>query len=332
MESSSSPLQNEIDVVPRTEFSASRQALNNINIALNAGESSGEVSREKEDEESRKKVCNNKYCCRAECMNSQDELADNDNNESIENHKNSKTALIDNLWTADNNARASIFDETDCRLPSRVVKEVKNHDYIIHFDPYVNYGRIECPNSFYPSLVDYPMVRYGKYVQLKTEKQRNHSQTFDIFTTSDKLTSADNEKSSTNYELLSNVESQLDEAKYNLIKCKNYNDELKSLNDSFGCTKCWKLDDYNDDNKSTRMSVDTKTIKEFYKLSIENNVLIHFQDIVVETGQTVEDNSDNVLNVLTWIILKGEEITEQHKANKTSWIKRIFKFFKSPSK
>lgn len=336
-ESSSSPLQNEIDVVPRTEFSASRQALNNINIALNVGESSGEASGAKEHEDSANKGCKNKYCCGADYMvDSPDERADTC--EAIKNQKNSKSTLIDNWRLADNNAHASdvsTFNETDCRLTSRVIKEVKNYDYIVYFDPYAEYGRNDCPDSFYPSLVDYPtMVRNGKYVQLKSEKQRNCSQTFDLFTTSDKLKSAENDKSSMNYELLSNVESRLDESKYNLLKCKNYNKEFKMLNERFGCSDAefWKLEDFNDDSKSTRMSDDTKTIKEFYKLSIRNHVLIHYQDIIVETGRTVERKPENVFNFFTWIILKGKEITEQHKAEQTSWIKTILNFFKSSSK
>lgn len=333
-ESSSSPLQNEIDFVPRTEFSASRQALSNINIALSVGESSGAVSGAKGHSESDKKGCKNKYCCGAEYMDVQVHHADNDNSESMENHKKKKSTFIDNSRLTDNNAHASnysIFNEPDFRQPSRVIKEVKNRDYIYYFDPYADYGRIECPDSFYPSLVDYPMVRYGKYVQLKTVKQRNCSQTFDLFTSSDKLKSAENDKSSINYELLSNVESRLDETKYNLLKCKSYNDELKMLNKRFGCKDCWIHEDFNDDSKSTRMSADTRTIKEFYKLSVANNVLVHYQDIVVETGRTVERNSDNILNFFSWIILKGKEITEQHKADETSWIKTILKFLKPSS-
>lgn len=163
-----SPLQNEIDVVPKTEFSASRQTLNNINIALHVGvgESSGEPSRKNHSVEgAEKKCCENKYCCGAFTQDSQDDLAVHGDDEVIKKYKNSKSTLIDNLRRADNNAHASegslsgAINETDGRRPSVVIKEIKNGDYVIYFAPSVDYGRTEVPDSLRPSLVENPPVR-----------------------------------------------------------------------------------------------------------------------------------------------------------------------------
>lgn len=322
-------LKTEIDVVPQTEITASRQALNNINIALNADESAGESSGKyyEKSVNDENKMCKNKYCCGSI---SQVEPPLNGVDESIKDYRNSKSTLIDNLRGADNKAHesGSIFNETECRRPSRIIKNVKNDDYIIIFDPFVDYGRLECPDSAYPSVIDYPSIRYGRYVQLKSKKNRHYSNNFDLFTTSDKP-KLDDDKSPFDYKLLSNVEKQLDETKYNLLKCKLYNQEYRRIHTKgSNCTVDWVLEDFNDDKKSTRMSDDTRTIKEFYRLSIDSHLLVHFQDIVVDTGRTVESYSKSFLNFFTWLALKGKEINEQHKTAKTSWIKAILSCFK----
>lgn len=327
-----SPLKREIDVVPKTEFTASRQALNNINIALSPGDASGEASG-RQCAKDNKRSCLNQHCCGLKKAESHDELADYGDGESIKRYKYSKSRLIQNLQRTDNNARASegsIFIETKCRRPSNAIKSKRNHDCIIYFDPCVDYGRIECPDSLYPSLIDYPMVRYGKYVQLKGKTQRHMSQCHDLFTTSDKLDPAEHDKSSINYQLLSNVEKQLDEANYNLLNCRIYNSEFKKTRERLDREfEDWKLEDFNDDKKSTRMSEDTKAIREFYKLSFENNVQIHFQGITVETADTTECYSKSCKNFLAWLVLKGKEMTEEHKTKETSWIKIIMNFFKA---
>lgn len=164
---SCSPLKNEIDVVPKTEFSASRQTLNNINIALKVGESSGEPTLKNQHvEDSKKKCCENKHCCGAFIQDSQDDLADCGDDESIKNYKNSKSTLIDILRRADNNAHASkgsspdAINETDCRRENVVMKAIENGDYIIYFAPNsVDYERIEVPDSLYPTLIEYSSVR-----------------------------------------------------------------------------------------------------------------------------------------------------------------------------
>lgn len=331
-EQSPLPLKREIDVVPRTEFSASRQALNNINIALSPADSSGEPSG-RQCAKDKNKRCVNQYCCGITRTESQDELADDYDDELIKRFENSKSKLINDLQPTDNNAHASdgsIFIETECRRPSNAIKCIKNHDYILYFDPYVNYGRTERPDSHYPDLNDHPMVRYGKYVQLKGKTQRNTSQCLDLFTSSDKLDPAEHDKSSINYKLLSNVEKQLDETNYNLLNCRIYNSEFKKIRERLA-SDCddWKLEDFNDDMKSSRMSEDTKAIKEFYKLSLDNNVQIHFQNITVETARSTEHYSKSFKNFLTWIVLKGKEITEENKTKETSWIKIIMNFFKA---
>jgi hypothetical protein len=322
-----STLQREIDVVPKTEISAHRQTLENINIALNVGESSSGANDTKQKSQENAKVCKNKYCCGVH----QDEAADdNGDDESINNLKNSKTKFIGNLRSADNNAHApkgSIFDETECRRPRKNVGNVKNRDYIIFFESTIDYGRLECPDS--PQLNvfdDYPTLHYSrKYVQLKSKKERQYSHTFDLFTTSDKLETAEKSKI-INHKLLSLIEKQIDDSKYNLLNCKIYNNEYRSAQEKYGFA--WTVEDFNDDMKNTRMSDDTKAIKEFYKLSINNHVHIHFQDIPVETGENVETYSTSVMNFLTWLVLKGKEMRESRKETKTSWIKEILMSFK----
>lgn len=131
------------------------------------------------------------------------------------------------------------------------------------------------------------------------------------------------------------MEKQLDASKYNLLNCKIFNNEFKKVRKLLGLdyTEFADIEDFNDDNKSTRMSADTKTIKEFYKLSIENNILIHFQDICVEKGREKPRNSKNsFMNFLHRIFLGGNEITEQLKVKETPWIKKFVNFFKTTSK
>lgn len=326
-----SQLKSEIDVVPRTEITASRQALDNINVALHAGESSGATSKttgEGLDQETRS-ACINQYCCGLKIHSEQD---DNGEDESIKNYKNCKS-FIDNLRAADNNAHAfeeSFAIETSRRRLSTDTKYVKNHDYIIFFDPCFDYGMRECPDSMYPSVIDAPAVRYGKYVQLKTRQQRQYSCSYDIFTSSDTLNSDGIDKSSLNYRLLSNVEKQLDSASFNLLNCHIFNTTCRRIQSIYGTIddESSMHEDFNDDNKSTRMSGDTRIIKEFYRLSLESHILIHFYDIKIERGRSVEPHPKKFFNFLNWITLKGKEITEEQKIEGASWIKAILKFWK----
>lgn len=339
VEQEEAPLRNEIDVVPRTEiFSASRQALENINIVLKAGESSGEPSKKYQDKiDNNKTGCSNKYCCGIPADDDDDSIhaepaTKKGDDESIRNHKNSKTTFIENLRAADNNTHASKgssvnANATKCRRPSKVIKHVKNS---VHFQPCVDYGRLECPDSFYPSVPDY----CGKYVELKSKRQRHYCESCDLFTTSDKPKSAENDKSPLNYRLLSNVEKRLDESEYNLRNCKIYNEVWRQIQRQlrYNVNNQWILEDFNDDNLSTRMSEDTRAIKEFYRLSIENHLLVHFHNIKVETGLAYESQPRKFLNFLAWIALKGKEITEEHKISETSWITTVLNFFIKKSK
>lgn len=329
-QSAGPPLQREIDVVPKTEIQASRQTLNNINLTF--GESSS-VDANNKGKHSENSACTNKYCCDTRINVQPDEVINNGDDESIKNHRNSKATLSDNLRAADNNEHApeSIFDETVCR-PS---KAVKNAEYIIHFDPYADYGRLECPDSAYPSTIDFPSVRYGRYVELKSRKDRNYSDNYDLFTKSDSIKSIF-DKATINYRLLSNVEKNIDESKHNLLKCRIYNHEYDEIRAKLGLKYAskWRLEDFNDDNKSTRMSADTRTIKEFFRLSNDNNILVHYEDIDVQTGRLEEEEKPNVkedfIDFIVRIFIKGKEITERHTA-KSSWIKELLKFFRKKS-
>lgn len=321
------PLRKEIDVVPKTEFSASRQTLDNINIVLHSGESSGEVSRKYQGKIDKSTGCSNKYCCGDSADVSKS--ADNGDDESMKKQKNSKTSLIDNLRAADNISHGSIVNanETVCRRPVKVNKHVKN---IVHFHHCVDYGRLECPDSIYPSMPDL----FGKYVELKSKRQRQYCESCDLFTTSDKPKSAENDKSPLNYRLLSNVEKQLDESEYNLRNCWSYNEAYRAIQRRLRSEKHidWLFEDFNDDNLSTHMSEDTRTIKEFYRLSIESHLLLHFHNIKVEMGRVDETQQKKFTNFLAWFALKGKEITEEHKISGTSWITKVLNLFRMKSK
>lgn len=328
-----SQLKSEIDVVPKTEITASRQALDNINVGLHAGESSGAASKMTGEgfAQEKQSACINQYCCGLKIRSQQD---DNGDDESIKNYKNCKS-FIDNRRATDNNAHA--FEEafaTETGRPRRRLstdaKYVKNHDYIIFFDPCFDYGTRECPDSMYPSVIGAPVARYGKYVQLKTRQQRHYSCSYDIFTSSDILNSDGIDKSSLNYRLLSNVEQQLDSSSYNLLNCHIFNMTCLQVQSIHGTKSDVSRmnEDFNDDTKSTRMSGDTRIIKEFYRLSLESHILIHFHDIKIERGCSVEPHPKKFFNFLNRITLKGKEITEGQKIEGASWIKAILKFWK----
>lgn len=319
-----SPLQNEIDVVPRTEITASRQTLENINIALSVGESSsGEVSGKKLESLNENVNSGNNFCCGT--------VIDCDNDDAAKNCKTSRVTLTDTLRAADNNAHASqrsLLDETVYR-PSPVIR---NDDYIEYYDSYVDYGRLEVPDSIYPSMGGLSSVRQAPFVELKSRRERNTSDTNDLFNNTDQIrTSID--KTPLNYELLSNVEKNIDDSRFNLDNCRAYNKEYRAINQVLGsnCMGGWKLEDFNDDGKSTRMSNDTKTIKEFYRLSIDSSILIHYHDISVHVGRSEVSATEKFLDFCLRIFFKGKEITEKHKIQR-SWIKECLKFFRKRSK
>lgn len=325
------PLQNEVDVVPKTEIQVSRQTLDNISYTFGES-SSGEANDTGKQPE--KRSCENKHCCETEINTQPGEIIDKGDGEAIKNQKSIKTTFIDNLRAAD--LKEHMFDEIVCRLPSKVIKNVKNAEYIIHFDPYVDYGRMECPDSTYPSLIDYPSVRYGRYVELKGRKDRQYSETFDLFTKSDNIKTVF-DKATVNYRLLSNIEKNIDESKHNLLKCRIYNRRYDEIRKRLGFENVgvWKSEDFNDDCKSTRMTDDTRTIKEFYRLTNENHILIHLEDISVQTGRSEEEQKPNTkkdfIDFLDRIFFKGKEITERHKKS-GSCLKEIVGFFRKKSK
>lgn len=302
----SSQLQKEENVVPKTEIT-SRQTLDNINLAL-AGESSGETSGIRYN--NNKDVCKNKYCCGIrpdDSKDDDDELDDNCDDESIINHKSCKTNLIENLRVAaaDNgaaNATAeSLNDETKSSIEDDKVPIDSNHD-----------------NSFQP------ITSYSG------ENLRFYLRNFQIFTSVDNKKTVDDEKSDFDYQILSHLEHQLDESRFSLMKCKIYNTKWRQLQERFGLTD-WKYEDFRDNDQNLEMSDDTRTIKDFYNLNIYGCLIVHYLDIVIETGKTVEKYKKGCMNFLKWLFTKGKEIKEKHKV-KTSWIKTILEFFRELSK
>jgi hypothetical protein len=305
------PLQTEVNVVPKTEITASRQALNNINFAL-VGESSGESSGI--DKSDKRGGCKNKYCCDVRDKQAS-ELLDKCDDESIKDNKNSKTKLIENLRAADNGARADDGSENETvRRPSND----KNSDYII---PPLDYNRLECP--------DYPFPFYENQNRsfLDNENIKNHRfylLNCELFAPNIKTKGENDDKSPLDFQFLSNLEKHLDETKFNLLKCKVYNANWRRLKEKFGIEQI-PYEDFRDNDVNIEMSDDNRAIKEFYNLTMNEDILVHFYQIAIETGRT-EPFPKGFVNFFKWLSLKGKEIKEKHLV-KTSWIKAIFKFF-----
>lgn len=285
-------LRDEIDIVPKTEITASRQALDNITLALNnvCGESSGESTRKCSD--GKQKSCENKYCCGVE-SHSHDKTADN-GNESMKRLRFSENVHIQ-------------------EIPSiKAPKESQtSHEYVAKVD----YGKLEVPDSEFPSLFDWA-TKYGDYEEPDS--------LFDVYKTLD--------VKSRHYRIMSNAEYGLSKPRYSIMNCELFNYEFRHRNGSLGsgCRPDWEHEDFNDDIINTQMDDDTRTIKEFYRLNTINDILVHFTDVKVNTSHTVEWFKDGVFGFLSWFFFRSEEITEDYgKSKLKSWLKRVFGKFTS---
>lgn len=317
-EATLSPLQREIDVVPRTEISASRQTVENINIALSAGESSsGEASGKKLEGLNENGNCENKFCCGGVA----------DNADAAKQCKTSKVNLTDTLRAADNNAHASRGSLPDATV-HRPSPLPRTDDYIKYYDVYVDYGRLEVPDSVYASVNGLAATPFAPFVELKSRGERNVSETSDLFNNTDRI-KIPADKTPLDFKLLSNVEKNIDESRFNLYNCRAYNDECRAIDRALGTNRMteWPLEDFNDDGKSTRMSNDTKTVKEFYRLSIDGHILIHFHDISVHVGKTEVSVSEKFLDFCFRLFFRAKEITEKQRVPR-NWMKDFFKIFR----
>lgn len=297
--SSSAELKNECDVVPKTELSSSRQALNNISIGLSASEPSPSgVKKISNDGNTRE--CSNKFCC---------------GENPSENDECSKSSFIDNIQFAADNS------ETECRRPE------KPNNLIEFYDPYADYCKLECPDSPFNSIISDSGYQSVGYIRLKKKLLRFYSSDYDLFTTDNGASTDD--KSQLNYELLFDIEKQLHDSKFNLINCRSYNDDLNKAQFILSCAPQWSLEDFNDDQKHTRMHEDTATIAEFYKLTVRGDILVHFHNIEIETGRVYEKGDANLASFLKWLFLKGCEMKHSHlvKNKKSSLIQIIKNFF-----
>lgn len=307
--SQESPLQTEANVVPKTEFTASRQALNNISLAL-ADESSGEGSGiQRNDKEG---GCKNKYCCEVirEHVNEPVDKCD----ESIEDNKNSKTKLIENLRPADNGAQGEkkSADETE-RRPSGV----RDSDYSVSpsEEVFLEVPKVKGEEKF---------SKKGTYFDVKKSKhQRFYLNIYEVYGPKYKIKGEDFEKTPVNFELLSFIEKSLDQSKYNLMKVRAYNANFQRLRDKYDIPQI-ELEDFQDDEMNTPMSEDTRAIKEFYNLSMERDINIHFDDIAVDTDVT-EEFPNSCTDFFKWLMLKGKEVKE--KKESCAWMRAILEFF-----
>lgn len=287
-------ISNEIDIVPRTEISASRQALDNITLVLNAnGESSGEVGITRKYRDNTVS-CDNKYCCGA----------------GDESHSHIKNA--DHVDESIKNFKTTHDDNDKCarRQSTKLNDECKN--LYVRREPIVDYGKLEVPDSMYPSIIDWPSINF------QDEKFEN----------------SEYNKKPLNYKVLSDIEHKVEASTYNIVNCMLFNYDYRRDYETLGsgCRKEWKLEDFDDDNKSTPMNEDTKTIKEFYRLSELNDVLLHYHEIIiVEASQTIECMrfKEGFFDFLSWLIFKGKEINEKHKVKKGKclWLRNILNFF-----
>lgn len=302
--SPTSALKNEADVVPQTELSSSRQALNNISIGLNtvSGEPSGVKSTSLEDSGTIAEagICSNKFCC-GEIFND-DDYSKN---------------FIDHLRLINKSA-----DSIVCHRPTNVNNpQTRSGDLIEFYDPYADYNKLECPESPFNSIVITTDIS-GRYVQLKEKKLRFYCEDYDIFATTDKITNTsidDKSPHQPDYQLLSDIEYQLDDSKFSLDRCKDYNERFRSAQRMHNCESQWKLQDFNDDQVSTRMCEDTAAIAEYYKISNDGHIVLHFLNIEIDTGNSSHRGDRNLIQRLKWCFLKGREITEDHKVkNKKS--------------
>lgn len=278
------------ELVPSAKISASRQASSNIQLTLH-GESSQSSECARDDDEVGRisnRECENKFCCGVMSKNhSLQENADK-NDESI------KSFYCKN-FTPNNDQH-----ETLSRRSSRLYEDRKN--FFICYEPAMDYGRLEVPDSIFPSIMNWPSINYANVVETNEKKPP------------------------TNYELLSNIEHNLDESKYNILNCMlfnhNYQHEHQSLGS--GCRPAWKIEDFDDDNNNTPMNRDTKTIKEFYRLSELDDILLHYNDIAIEASHTVGRMKDGFFGFMSWLAFKSKEIKEKHKiAHKPSWLRNF---------
>lgn len=185
--------------------------------------------------------------------------------------------------------------ETLSRRSSRLYDDRKN--FYICYEPAIDYGRLEVPDSIFPSVMNWPS-NYGDIVDM-SEK--------------------------TNYKVLSNIEHNLDQSKYNILNCMLFNHDYQHEYQSLGsgCRPAYKVEDFDDDNNSTPMDLDTKNIKLFYRLSELDDILLHYNDIAIEASYSV-GRMEGFLGLMSWLVFKGKEIKEKHKEkHKVSWLRNI---------
>lgn len=288
----------EIEFLPRTEISAS-QARSNIQLTFH-GESSGvngNTPRDNDEVETNaKRGCENKFCCGIVSKSrSTGENADDGDDESIKSshHKNIT------LNKKQSQSEGSLH-ETISRRSSNLHDDSK--DFYICYEPAIDYGRLEVPDSVYPSIMEWPSINYGDYVEVKKKQEPP------------------------NYDLFSSIEHQLDESKYNILNCMLFNCQYHRERESLGsgCRPSWKMQDYNDDHKNTPMDHDTKTIKEFYRLNELSDILVHYHDVIVEASHSFGRIKEGLVGFMSWLLFKGKEIKEHHKIkDKRSWIENI---------
>ena len=267
-------LKNEIDVVPRTEITASRQALNNISLALNNtyGESSGESTRKRHDCKTR---CDNKCCC-DEC-HSHDKTADNANESMTDSNINKRVQIKGNKL----------------EIPSWV----SMYDDIVEMEPIVEDTRIVDVNFYYPTLFLSPPPIVTDY----NKSDLNH-QYVDL--------------KSRYYQVRSSVENKCAIPKNSIENCIKINEEFRAKKEKFPESDAhWKLQDYNDDSKHTRMCKNTAIIAEFFRLHDDRGVPNGVPYLDIEIDEPDVDQTfiyeNKIFKQLKWRFLKGTELKEK---------------------
>lgn len=303
----------EIEFVPKTEITASRQALSNIQLTLygeTSGTSSGIAPRAIDDEVGKNTInrgCENKFCCgvflRSHSTPSDEQEEDDD--DSIKSFNHEHFTLNKNQSQSELNKQETISR----RIKSNNLRDddyYGDKDFYICYEPAIDYGRLEVPDSIYPSVMDWPSIKYGNFLDVSKPKKIKKNKPTQI------------------YDVLSSIEHNLDPSKYNLWECVVFNCQYHHIHENLGsgCRPQWKVDDYKDNGLNIPMSDDTRTIKEFYRINELGDILLHYHDIFMDdVSHSIGRVKKGFFGLLSWMVFKGKEIKEHHKIKeKRSWL------------
>lgn len=292
-------LKDEIDVVPRTEITTSRQALDNISFALSneLGESSGVGSGIKSQEEKINKKCNNKYCCNVKSHSHNK----NDDNQSI--------TLFTIHEANENNESDSDYEINNERQIQQKIKQLNDEITAGKLKPFGEDGN-ENRESEDAEPEDLGFERYSPMYYSPNIDYKKFK-----------------------YEYLSKLEYDLMKSKFSIARCLkfNYRSKLKDFRGNKRKLR-WKFEDFMDDRCHRKMHVDTRIIKEYHRLDAHSNILLHLPPMKIHRPIGIEHFGKGIMETIRWHLVKSEEATEGYnvkRESKCTFIRRIKKWFRS---